>query len=327
MKYRKYGIAIIILLILQSVSELHAQQLPVSNQYFENKYALSPVLAGHDENSMAFLGYREQWTGMPESPVTATASLYHSVSRRVWLGAEVVSHQSSIFNNIFARVSYTYRLPIGENQHLSFSLDAGVLQNSISLDDVIINDPNDPLLTGSDMVAGLSFRSGAGLMYQHKQFFVGVSVPSLFSINNEYSTTAEKNALNTEGEFMAFSGVAWQFREKWQLQPMAVFRYHKNAPLNFDVLAKAVYDQKYWAGLYYRTESTIGITVGGHLIERLILNYTYAFENNGYTPYTAGSHEFSLGYILKHGTGKRSRKVDADGRYPDAIRYNKKYRR
>ena len=81
---------------------IFSQQTPITNQYLVNAYSLSPALAGYNRNSELFVGYRKQWTGIPGSPKTSSINLNLPTGRRVWLGGNIVSDETDLFQNFYA---------------------------------------------------------------------------------------------------------------------------------------------------------------------------------------------------------------------------------
>ncbi len=307
------------------VSGLKGQQMPVNNQYQVNPYSLSPVFAGHNFKSQAFIGYRKQWTAMPASPQTSFASMVVPAWERVWLGAKILSDKTSIFNNFRASLSYTYQLPVAEGHFFRFSLWGSVLQNSIFLQDINITDPDDPLLKDKAKLSGTSFNAGAGVLYQNERLITGLSVPDLFVNKEAYSVDGDKNLLVVERQFIAFGFYTFDLKRKWELKTGLIYRATKNSPSIYDIYAMLKYQDRVWGGLLFRKGTIVGINVGGCILHDFTLNYTFEFVNNGFTSYTSGTHEITIGFDLNFSKLKRG--YGEFEHYPLIMKYNKKYRK
>jgi len=54
-------------------------------------------MAGYNQTSELFIGYRKQWIAMPGSPKTSSINLNLPTGRRVWLGGNIVSDETDLF--------------------------------------------------------------------------------------------------------------------------------------------------------------------------------------------------------------------------------------
>ena len=63
------NLLIILTTILTGVTAL-AQQTPLSENYFMDKYSLAPSYAGYYNPKLLVLGYRSDWSGIDGGPQT-----------------------------------------------------------------------------------------------------------------------------------------------------------------------------------------------------------------------------------------------------------------
>ncbi len=303
------------------------QIYPVNNQYFVNPYSLSPAFAGYNQSSQIFAGYRQQWQKMPGAPQTAFISLTVPVWSKVWLGGYIYNDQSSIFNNFYASASYTYRLQIAEKHLIRFGGWISMRQNTINLRNINVESENDPLLQNRVQLNGTAFNAGIGFLYQNTRFMMGFSIPNLLVSRRTYGLSSENNLAVMERNYVAYAFYRHPMGENWSLNPSLVVMATKYAPANIEIAALANFREILWGGMFYRTSSILGFTVGGYIIENISLNYAYEFSNNGFTQYTSGTHEFTIGFDLNQGNA-RNKKVGRDGpQYPMIMEYNRKYRK
>ncbi len=322
MNWQTKIIVLVALMICFSVA-VEAQQLPLHNQYFVNPYTLSPAAAGYNFTSQVFVGYRKQWTGMPQSPQTSFASIVIPFKRRVWFGAEVISDQSSIFRNFYGLLSYTFQLKLAPKNYLRFSLWGSVFQNSINLQNINVVDTDDPLLQNKSQLVGTAFNAGTGIMYQNNSLVLGISLPNLFVNNKSYAIESNNNLIVIERQIIAFGWYNFYIKNRWALKPGFVFRSTKNSPVSFDIYAILEFEKKVFAGMLYRKGTILGVLVGGYVMNSFTVCYTFEFLNNGFTRYTSGTHEISIGYDLKIGKRYLPRRFQY---YPMNLEYNPKYR-
>ena len=124
----------ILLLLVCSLllgSEVFAQEIPLTESYFVNKYALSPSYAGNSENGYLFASYLQYWMGVSDAPRTLRLS-YHTgfKARKLGLGGSIIMDKAGIFQTLYARATYSYRLQITHSQEILFGLSAGFIKNS-----------------------------------------------------------------------------------------------------------------------------------------------------------------------------------------------------
>ena len=78
----------------------------------------------------------------------------------------------------------------------------------------------------------------------------------------------------------------------------------KNAPPQMDIAANFLINNIIWAGLSYRTKSSISAIAGMQVNKQLLVSYSYDFDLNALRPRSKGSHEFVLNYLFSF-SGKK----------------------
>jgi hypothetical protein len=68
-------------------------------------------------------------------------------------------------------------------------------------------------------------------------------------------------------------------------------------PAQYTAMMKVTYDQKYWAGLLYRSNDAVGLSVGYRVKERLSIGYGFDYSISGISQYQSGSHEIVLSFV------------------------------
>ena len=63
-------IKLTVLLIVSTIANLTAQQLPLFSQYMFNTFLINPAAAGLDGYTAVNITAREQWLGLKDSPKT-----------------------------------------------------------------------------------------------------------------------------------------------------------------------------------------------------------------------------------------------------------------
>jgi len=302
----KNVIKILCILFFVYGTQLIAQQLPLTSQYLTNPYLLSPAFAGYNEGSKVFLTYRKEWGDVQGGPKTATINTYFPVSERIWLGGEVISDQTDISKVFKAQLSYTYHLPLSSTKHLYFSLWGGLFQNSINLNEAIVDDPSDPILIGNSQLTGTSINAGSSLIFRWRDGNFGFTAPYLFASEDAYAVGSGNNLLVIKPQLIAHITYNFRLNYNWNLQPFFVYRSIKDSPYQYDVSLLTIYKDNFWGGFMYRNSGKVGISLGGNLTKQLILNYTYELATKGMIANPSPVHEFMIGFNIGSGEKYKS---------------------
>ncbi|MGB8491875.1 MAG: PorP/SprF family type IX secretion system membrane protein, partial [Bacteroidales bacterium] len=121
-------------------SVIAAQQIPISEGYFIDRYSFSPSYAGNYNPQFLFLDYRSDWTGINGGPKTFRMSYNDRFMTNSGYGAKLILDKAGIFNQLYFMGSYSYNLKVSEDHHILFGLSAGVYRNTINMREYY-NDP------------------------------------------------------------------------------------------------------------------------------------------------------------------------------------------
>lgn len=329
LKFLLTGIA----LALLSTAAL-PQQMPYSSHYIFNRYSLDPAFAGAYDKAAVYLNYRRDWGNIEGSPQTFRANGFGNIHQNMYLGGEIIADNADIYNRLKASLSYTYRLPLANEQNLSFSVSGSMYQSELSLDKVNVN-LDDPLLKDLSQITGTNFNAAFGLVYNWRDLHIGLGMPVLFRTQDAYQ-------VKTDGEF-AFDRafllhISNRFRleERWQLQLFGVYQKTDNMPSVVDISATVFYDNKYHFGLLYRSGGSLALGFGGELIDNFMLAYSYEFGLGGILNGSGGAHEITVGYRIPainqsktHNSGKTNIKrptapLRPIGNSPKPVEFNRR---
>ena len=126
-------------LILGICGCLHAQHLPLSNQYLINKFSLAPAFAGTSQTINLFTGYRNQWAGVKGTPITKMINISAPIGDNVGFGGEIIADQEGYFTRLYGSVTYAYHVKLTEDHRLGFGLTGRVFEHSIDLTKILTN--------------------------------------------------------------------------------------------------------------------------------------------------------------------------------------------
>ena len=293
LKLQKY---IFILILLFGGQFLYAQQLPNSTHYLINPYALSPTLAGYTGYSEVFLNYRNDWTKIDGSPRTFSANGFGNVYKeKMWVGGEIMTDKTDILSVFRANLSWTYKLQVENNQFLYFGVWTTYYQASINTGNGIGIDPNDPILINNGKTNSSAFNAGIGINYNWNKLNIGISMPTIFGLNDEYQQSATFKYI-VQRQFQFHISYMFDFDNSWQLQTTGLLRNTANEPSCVEISAMAIYLGRFWGGMLYRSGGVLAINLGGHIYNGFVFNYSYEIGMSGINKGSGGSHEITIGY-------------------------------
>jgi len=295
-----------------------AQQMPISNQYIINPYSLSPSFAGLRNSPELFADFRKEWSGILGSPKTSYASFFAPLNERVWLGGSIINDQTDIISNISANFSYTYHLTAWQEHNFSFSLWGSVFHSVVDLTDVIVKDPNDPVISGKQELVGTSINAGTGILYHYKNLYTGIVIPTLLSRHTIVDSEDNNRFLVRERSFIFHISSILDLNNSWYIEPYFVHRSTKHSPSVYDVAFLIRNDKKYWFGALLRNGGVFGLNIGATIAESMVLNYSYETSAKGMLSKSSGTHEFSIGYYI-YFQAKEYKPLKWRSKYPHII--------
>jgi len=252
---KKILLIIIIALFAFTGSNLKAQQTSLYSHYNFDHFSFNPAAAGyHDAVSINGM-YRNQWAGLEGSPLTQFVNVHSPLRNELWgLGGLFINDQAGSFGNNTLQLAL--RRSFGQ-----LSAGLGLNLNRWGLDNNnIIQTSGDPLVAG--MQEGFwSFSINPGLYFDGDGIYAGISVPQLFENQSTFSDIASSPEFARRHIF-GLIGLERSLNSDWDFNPSALVRYTKGAPLNAEIDAKLLYDEKFWLNLGYRTSNMLKAGIG-----------------------------------------------------------------
>ena len=293
-----------IIIAVTAVTSLTAQQIPISENYFLDKYSFATAYAGNFNTRFLFLGYRSDWSGIDGGPRTFRLSFNNSFMKNAGYGVKMIYDRAGIFDQLYVLASYSYRVSVSEEHNLLFGLSAGIYRNTLNMSDYY-NDPNynlDPALISQNVKSKLKFMSDASVVWKWNTLEAGFMFTNISfgdAAYNEVDVTYKPLA-----NFQIHALKDFSISEKFNLIPVVIVRGGKYIKSQFEAAAQLVYQQKVWLGLAYRDPQVIGAGVGASLGSSLKLSYNFNFAS-GVAMNVFNNHEIILGVNLFEIAGKK----------------------
>jgi type IX secretion system PorP/SprF family membrane protein len=290
---------VLFLLLLSGV--VSAQQDAQFTQYMYNTININPAYAGTRESMSVFALHRTQWVGLEGAPVTNTASINTPINgSKIGLGVSVVNDKigPSDENNI--AVDFSYTINTSERYKLSFGLKASANLLNIDFTRLNLYDKNDYSFD-TNIDNKFSPNIGAGLYLHSDNTYVGLSIPNLLETQHfdRYAGIgANSHVAKERMNYYLIAGHVFDLSADVKFKPSILTKMVQGAPLQVDLSANFLINDKFTAGVAYRWSAAMSALVGFQVSDSWFIGYSYDMETTKLANYNSGSHEIFLRYEL-----------------------------
>lgn len=288
---------IITLSVILTGATLLAQQIPISENYFMDKYSLAPSYAGNFNNKFLFMGYRSDWSGIKGGPKTFRLSYNDSFMSNAGYGGKIIFDKAGIFNQLYIMGSYSYDLTIYETHHIMFGLSAGLYSNTLNLSDYY-NDPGyniDPALINKDVRSKLKFMSDVSAVWKWQGAEAGFLFSNISFGDAHYKEVELK--YNPLSNFQIHASYSFTIAENWDVVPLVIVRGGKYIRSQFEIASQVMYMKRFWGSLVFRDPGVLGFGIGANIDKGLKVSYNFNFATNVILG-AFNNHEVTIGFNL-----------------------------
>ncbi len=318
------------------VTSAFAQQEFQFGNYTHNPFLFNPAAGGLTEFSQIDLGYRNQHISTDGNPVTMFLSGSTSIrfkdnkkaaqvfnpdgemmyapplnsvgSYKHVIGGRFISDGIGPFQKTGVMASYAVHLPLTST--INFGAGLGLGWNNIGINPskvVVYTEADDVLQSFGSRWSQNNLDLQAGLVVYTERLTVGVSGTQLLGNKFNFSDAYFVSKMNSH--WMVYSSYKWDVANNFVIEPFAMLRAVKGAPISADLGANFHY--KYvWLGLQYRTSRSFVASVGLNFLKNLYVSYAFEYSAKSTRISTAGTHEVQLGIYF--GKSKKAAAREAD---------------
>jgi type IX secretion system PorP/SprF family membrane protein len=270
--------------------------------------SFNPASVGKEKKLNAVAAYAMQMSGFERNPKTMYAAAdmplyalgsYHGV------GVQLMNDDIGLFSHKRIGLQYALKKDLFGGT-LSAGIQASLLSESFSGSKAETIDPGDPAIPSSD-VTGTGIDLGAGLYYQHRNWYVGASA---LHINSPRVELGEKNELNISATYYLTGGYNIQLRNPFLSIHTSALGRTDGVAWRADVTGRLKYTHEkrvMYAGLSYSPDKSVTILIGGNF-HGIHLGYSYEVYTSAISPGN-GSHELFVGYQTDLNFGKKGRNL------------------
>lgn len=286
---------ILISAILTAIT-ISGQQIPISENYFLDKYSLSPSYAGNYNAKYLFTGYRTDWTGIDGGPKTLRISYNDAFPfmKNAGYGGKIIYDKAGIFSQLYIMGSYSYKIKVNKEHNIIFGLSAGIYKNRLNLLDYY-NDPKytiDPSLISQDIKSKIKFMSDFSVVWLWKGAEAGFMFSNISFGDASYKEVAPK--YNPLANFQFHATYLYGINKDLDVAPLVIIRGGKYIKSQYELATQVLYLKKFWASLMYRDPSILGFGIGANIGRGLKVGYNFNFATN-VAMGVFNNHEISIG--------------------------------
>lgn len=288
-------IALLCFILFLQTTNVFSQQDAQYTQYMYNTVSVNPAYAGSRGHMSIAALHRSQWLGLTGAPTTQTLNVHSPIGYRgLGLGLSIVSDKIGPTSETSFDIDFSYSIYTSREGKLSFGLKASANLLDIRFSQLDQYAPDQTLQ--QDIDNRLSPNIGAGIYYHTDKFYLGVSVPRILETSHfdESSISTAKEQMN----FYLITGYVWDVNPFLKFKPTLLTKMVQGAPLQVDVSANFMFDDKFVLGAGYRWDAAVSAMFGFNLSDELLIGLAYDRETTelGSAVFNDGSFEVILRY-------------------------------
>lgn len=287
---------IMALLALVSISA-NAQQDPQYTNYMYNTININPAYAGSRGALSIFGLHRSQWVGLEGAPTTNSFSVNTPIAdSKVGLGVSFVNDALGVMDENTLSVDFSYTLDLNNrDSKLSFGLKGSANMLNVAYSELNKYNPNDPQIL-NDISNQFTPNIGAGVYWHTEKSYIGLSVPH-FLETTRYDDNIQSN-MRQKMHYYLMGGHVFELNPMLKFKPAFLLKAVEGAPLQADVTANFLINEKFTLGAAYRWDAAWSALVGFQVTDGMFIGYSYDSDIKALRNYNNGSHEVFVRFEL-----------------------------
>ncbi|WP_343306887.1 type IX secretion system membrane protein PorP/SprF [Chitinophaga niabensis] len=326
----------ILLITIAFAATAKAQQLPHYTQYLMNPFVINPAVAGIENYWDIKASHRHQWAGLQDAPVTSYLTAhgplgnsndlvtptgsdigYNPRGRAYWtdyerpsshpgMGLMVMNDVTGPIRRFAFSAAYAHHIGLAPKTSISVGIGAGIQNYSLDADKLNFANASDPAVGGIGLMERWKPDVSAGIWLYSADFFAGVSanniIPQELTFDKGGIATATERGRLAPHIFITAGYRLW-INDDISVLPSLMFKYISPVPLGIDINARVQYRDRLWIGANYRNGEGFAGMLGVYITPMLNVGYAYDYTTSSLNFVSKGSHEITLGLILRNRNG------------------------
>ncbi len=295
----------IILFFVAAFHSAWAQQDAMFTHYMFNTQAVNPGYAG-SRDALTITGlHRSMWAGFNGAPTTQTLTMHTPVfDENFGMGMSVLNDKIGPTNLTSFSLDLAYRFKVSSKAKLAFGIKPSVGIRSVNLTALALETEGDNAFSANvnNQIIG---NVGAGLYFYTPTFYTGISAPGILENKLDVTDGISQIAKYQRHYFYIIGGVM-KMSNKVKFKPTALVKATAEAPVEADLTASFLFNDKFWMGAMFRTGDAVGALLGINITDQFSIGYSFDWSYANQTmKYNGGSHELMLRYDFIYHTQKQ----------------------
>ena len=283
-----------------------AQQEPSFAHYWAMEPVFNPAAVGKEDVINVAGSYDMTLVGFENNPRTMYVGAdmpFYLLRNYHGAGVQLMNDQLGLFTNQCLALQYAFKFRLFGGR-LSVGAQVGMLSKKFKGSGLDLEEDEDLAFSKSDDT-GMAIDLSAGLYYQHKNWYVGVSAMHLTAPSIELG---ERSILDVSRVYYLTGGYNIKLKNPFLTIHPSVLAQYDGAVHRVDVTARVKYTHEkrmLYAGVAYSPTNSITALIGGNF-HGISIGYAYEY----YTTQLKlgnGGHELFVGYQTKINLHKKGR--------------------
>jgi type IX secretion system PorP/SprF family membrane protein len=295
---KKRFLTIFVLLVAASS---YAQQDSQFTNYMYNTININPAYAGSRGVLSIFGLHRNQWVGLDGAPVTNTFSINSPINNSNFgIGVSIINDRIGPSDENSISVDVSYSVKTSEKYKLSFGIKGTANLLNVDFTKLNIYNPGD-VLAQYNVDNRFSPNVGAGVYFHSDKTYFGFSVPNMLEtehFDKDQTSLSAESVASERMHYYFIAGHVIDLNTSIKFKPALLTKIINGAPLQVDMSANFLINDKFTAGLAYRWDAAFSALAGFQISDSWFIGYGYDMEVTKLANYNSGSHEIFLRYEL-----------------------------
>lgn len=293
------------------------QQAPMFTQYYNTFLFSNPAFAGMSEGICINGIYRQQWAGFKDQygDVVSPQDFLLTVDSPVRLlhggvGGSIIQDKLGQQSDIIVQVDYSFHLNMSIG---TLGIGAGINFINRSIDGSKLKPVKEDPILPTSQVSDMRIDANFGLfLNQPDRYFFGISVSNMLETQFKKLDPSGEAVFLADRTFYLTGGYIFTLPNNplFEIIP-SVMIMSDLAATQYNVTGVVKYNDKFWGGVNYRFQESVGVIAG---VGFKSFKIGYAYDINTMRLSVPGSHEVSLSYCFKI-KGDRSKTSYKNTRY------------
>ena len=282
-----------------AITMLHAQQDAQYTNYMYNTMNINPAYAGSRGNLSVFGLHRTQWVGLDGAPTTNTFAIHSPIREsNVGVGLSFMNDVIGPSDESTISADFSYTINTSDTYKLAFGLRATAHLLNVDFSKLHIYNQGDALAQ-YNIDNRFSPNFGAGAYWYSQNTYIGISIPNMLETQHFDKTQVAYSATSVPYERMHYhiiGGKVFDINSDIQFKPAFLAKIVEGAPLQLDLSANFMFQEKFTLGAAYRWDAAMSALAGFQVNDNWFIGYGYDAEVTKLANYNSGSHELFLRY-------------------------------